>query len=785
MGIGFTLQAQPGAITLRRFTLAAVTAVAFAAAAWAAEAGPLATLHSIVSLTKSQAGQGLPVAFEATVTYYNPNDVDLFVQDEGEAIYVEVTPGANWLPGDRVLVRGKTRDSFNTDVLAESVTLRYHGAVPKPVPADFTQLIRAERDCMRVSVHATVRSADKATAENIHGTYLKLLMDGGYIDATVIGSDPAVVKQLLDAEVDITGVVSGKFDSKMQLIGVLIEVSSLADVKVVKRAPISRDARPITPMDQILASYAVQDRSTRVRVRGSITYYQPGSAVVLQDGNRSLWIATHTSTPMQIGDVAEATGFPDSRAGYLALTDGEIEDTNIFQPVQPQPSNWKQLSTWNSGDPTGHQNDLVSIEGVVAATVREDAQDEFDLISDGKLFTAIYRHPPANPLLPPMRDIPAGTRIRVTGICMAVQAANIDPVEQEVPFNILLRSFDDIAVVAQPSLLNTRNLIILVGLLLAVVVAVGGRAWAIERRMRHEAASLGHIEQRRSLILEDINGSRPLAEIVEQITELATAKLGGAPCWCQITDGARLGKHPVDVTGMRIAACEISSHNGAAAGAIFAAFDSNTKPTAHEPAALSMAVSLAALAIETRRLYSDLHHRSEFDLLTDIHNRFSLDKHLDALINEARDTAGIFGLIYIDLDDFKLVNDEYGHRIGDLYLQEVAQRMKRQLRGGDMLARLGGDEFAVLVAVVHTRAEVQEIAARLAHSLTALFAVDDCIAYGSASVGIAIYPEDGATRDSLFNAADDAMYADKRAHKESADASAGQRRLRPASRSRS
>ena len=88
--------------------------------------------------------------------------------------------------------------------------------------------------------------------------------------------------------------------------------------------------------------------------------------------------------------------------------------------------------------------------------------------------------------------------------------------------------------------------------------------------------------------------------------------------------------------------------------------------------ALAMGAGLATLAIETRRLYSDLIHRSEFDLLTDIQNRFSLEKQLDSLIEEARLTAGIFGLIYIDLDDFKLVNDRYGHHVGDLYLQEAA-----------------------------------------------------------------------------------------------------------------
>jgi diguanylate cyclase (GGDEF)-like protein len=180
-----------------------------------------------------------------------------------------------------------------------------------------------------------------------------------------------------------------------------------------------------------------------------------------------------------------------------------------------------------------------------------------------------------------------------------------------------------------------------------------------------------------------------------------------------------------------------------------------------------MATGLATLAIETRRLYSDLLHRSEFDLLTDIHNRFSLGKRLDAQIEEARENAGIFGLIYIDLDGFKQVNDLYGHHVGDLYLQEVAQRMKQQLRSHDLLARLGGDEFAVLLPKVRNRAGVEEIAQRLERCFDSPFAVGEIPLHGSASFGIALYPEDGATRDSLLSTADTAMYAVKNTKRQS------------------
>jgi diguanylate cyclase (GGDEF)-like protein len=116
----------------------------------------------------------------------------------------------------------------------------------------------------------------------------------------------------------------------------------------------------------------------------------------------------------------------------------------------------------------------------------------------------------------------------------------------------------------------------------------------------------------------------------------------------------------------------------------------------------------------------------------------------------------------VDLDEFKQVNDAYGHHIGDLYLQEVSLRMKRQLRTGDMLARLGGDEFAALAPTVRSRADVEEIALRMERCFDDPYAVEGYILHGSASVGFAIYPEDAATRDSLLSAADAAMYVAKR-----------------------
>jgi diguanylate cyclase (GGDEF)-like protein len=93
------------------------------------------------------------------------------------------------------------------------------------------------------------------------------------------------------------------------------------------------------------------------------------------------------------------------------------------------------------------------------------------------------------------------------------------------------------------------------------------------------------------------------------------------------------------------------------------------------PTSRPASAALASLAVESYRIYSDRLHRSEFDLLTDLNNRFSLDKHLDARIDVARRSVPTFGLIYIDLDLSKQIDDRHGHKVGDLYLQQVSARM--------------------------------------------------------------------------------------------------------------
>jgi len=721
----------------------------------------LTTLASIRSLTNAEASKSYPVSFEATVTYYRDYDIDLFVQDGSTAIYVYFRPGATLLPGDRVLVTGKTRESFRPIVVADSVKVLHDGTLPKPVKIDVQQLFDASHDCELVSMHGVVRSAALVWSARRRNIYMQVLTEGGYIDVAVNSDDASAPANLLDAEVEITGVMASKFDEKMQQSGAAIDVGSLAGIKILRAAASKPQSLPITPMESVLRGYRVRDLTERLQVEGTITYYHPGLAVVLQNGAKSIWVTTQSDAPLRIGDRAYASGFPDVRNGYLVLNYGEVRDIHLNEPVSPVPVGWKEME---SGD---HAFNLVSAEGQLVMEARESARDEYVVRSNGGLFSAVFRHP--NNLsvqeLPPMKQIPIGSRVRVTGVNMFYST---DPFNGPVASDLLLRDFDDIIVLSPPSLLTIRDLLLTVAALLVFVVLFAARGWNLERKLRQQTSSFAalsdaeaEMERRHSLILEEINGNGPLPAILLSIADLVSFRLGGSPSWFESKDGACLVERPRDLRGLNIVRREMHTGSGTLLGFMAAALDQNAESDDHQNEALSRGARLATLAIETRRLYADLVHRSEFDQLTGAHNRFSLEKHIDGLIESSKAGDSCFGLIYLDLDGFKQVNDVYGHHTGDRYLENVAARLQGRLRSHDILARVGGDEFAALISEVHTRADVEEVVHRLNSSLHEPILIENNTFIAAASFGYALFPKDGATKDSLLAAADSAMYSAK------------------------
>jgi diguanylate cyclase (GGDEF)-like protein/PAS domain S-box-containing protein len=161
------------------------------------------------------------------------------------------------------------------------------------------------------------------------------------------------------------------------------------------------------------------------------------------------------------------------------------------------------------------------------------------------------------------------------------------------------------------------------------------------------------------------------------------------------------------------------------------------------------------------------------DPLTDLPNRTLFQERLAQTIAAADETGAPAAVLFADLDDFKLINDNFGHSVGDRLLQEVARRLRRVTRSGDMVARQGGDEFLILLAgrgdsrlpkddaKADMRAGAERIAAALRDALTEPFLLGDIELYVTASVGASIYPEDADSAESLLKHADVALYAAK------------------------
>jgi diguanylate cyclase (GGDEF)-like protein/PAS domain S-box-containing protein len=155
------------------------------------------------------------------------------------------------------------------------------------------------------------------------------------------------------------------------------------------------------------------------------------------------------------------------------------------------------------------------------------------------------------------------------------------------------------------------------------------------------------------------------------------------------------------------------------------------------------------------------------DGLTGLPNRALLEEHLRKALARARRGGTSVGLIYVDLDGFKLVNDSLGHAAGDEVLREAAERLAMTTRASDLLARQGGDEFLLLLGDVDRERDPEEVAVaagtRILEALSAPFHVSGAEFQLGASIGVALYPRDAHDPDGLLQAADGAMYRAKRA----------------------
>jgi diguanylate cyclase (GGDEF)-like protein/PAS domain S-box-containing protein len=184
---------------------------------------------------------------------------------------------------------------------------------------------------------------------------------------------------------------------------------------------------------------------------------------------------------------------------------------------------------------------------------------------------------------------------------------------------------------------------------------------------------------------------------------------------------------------------------------------------AESQTATEILAGLAGMAIEHHQLTNRLEYDAVHDPLTGLPNRAQLDSQLPNWIGIAQRHHRSMAVLMIDLDGFKNVNDTLGHTTGDELLRQVANRLSQAVRGSDVLVRMGGDEFNLVATEIASAADAMLVGNRLIAAFAVPFAVEGRELFVTASVGIAVCPEDGTDSASLQRSADTAMYAAKAA----------------------
>ncbi len=161
---------------------------------------------------------------------------------------------------------------------------------------------------------------------------------------------------------------------------------------------------------------------------------------------------------------------------------------------------------------------------------------------------------------------------------------------------------------------------------------------------------------------------------------------------------------------------------------------------------------------ERKQAHERLAYMAHHDALTGLPNRILFFEHVMQSLAMAKRNANILALMFVDLDRFKVINDTYGHGVGDQVLIEAARRMSDSVRGSDMVGRIGGDEFVVLMCDLTNEGSATTVAEKIRHALNQPFTVAQGTVSISSSIGIAMFPEHGSDEIELARNADYAMY---------------------------
>ena len=410
--------------------------------------------RAVRSLPPQDAQQGRPVRLRGVVTALSGWKNSFFLQDGTAGISVDRSDhGPSVRPGDRVEVAGTSGPGlFAPVVIAHSIQILGTGVLPEARVFEVAQVMDGRQDSQRIAVRGIVRSAE---VKNVWGRpvlAMRLETASGLLKVRVLNFS-GDFKKLVDAEVLIRGVCGTNFNDSGQLIGVRLFVPELEDIHVEKPAPADAFAAPYWTLNELFRFGQTRIPSHRVRVRGTVTYHEPGKEIYIQENGRGLAICTAQKTSVRPGTLLEVVGFATPGAFSPVLEDAifrELPGGSVIAPVRVPAS--RILLEKEGFEEAPRDGTLVTLRGELLDRMRTERELVLLLREGSTAFTArleLQGQTSGSAL-----RLEPGSMLDVTGIC-SVQVSS----EDSASFQLLLREADDVRLVRAPSWWNGQHVL--------------------------------------------------------------------------------------------------------------------------------------------------------------------------------------------------------------------------------------------------------------------------------------------------------------------------------------
>ncbi len=431
----------------------------------------LTQVSDILKLRPEEAAQQLAVRLRGVITYADPAWRNGFLQNKGDAIYVDLDPAQkNVQSGQWVELTGRTSPGgFAPEVLSAKIQVLGVTNLPTPAHVDLEDLANGHFDSHWVEMEGLVRRVDEMSGH----ISLSLMTPKGRFKAILPGfEDKPTPTNLIDSLVSVQGACTSQLNVRGQLSGITLRVPSLGQIKILEPAPVDPFAIATTPIDAVATFDPVAGR--RVKIQGVVTLRMPGLGFIVQDASGGTRVQTLQTNQVQLGDLVEAIGFPAIGDFFPYLEEAAFRTLGTAPLPAPKAVTAEQILLHGTNDAQ-----IVTLDAQLLQSVQRSANPQL-VLQDGPIIFTAQLEPQAQ-----RREVPvleSGSRLRLTGVCSIQGGEGHEP----QAFRLLLRDARDAQLLDSPSYWTARRSFMLAGgMMLAVSAAL---AWValLRRQVRNQ-----------------------------------------------------------------------------------------------------------------------------------------------------------------------------------------------------------------------------------------------------------------------------------------------------------